>query len=275
MGTTFKIILYAKNETIAKAAAHRAFARIEALNKIMSDYLPTSELSQLSASAGSGRTVKLSKDLYRIIKKSQQWARRSDGVFDISIGPLSKLWRRAFRQQLLPPAEAIQQAQSLVNYRWIKCSWFFKKVRLKKKGMRLDLGGIAKGFAVDEAMKVLKKQGIKHALVEGGGDILVSKAPPNESGWEIVSVEHQTAFYLENQAIASSGARYQYLEVADKSYSHIIHPKTGYGVEKQNTVTVIAKTCTDADALASIASLMDQVRINKLKGSNRWEVYYF
>ena len=122
-------------------------------------------------------------------------------------------------------------------------------------------------------MKVLKNHGIQNALVEGGGDILVSNPPPGQMAWKIISEDKQQTFFLKNQAIASSGNNYQYLEWNGKKYSHLIHPKTGYGISDKKIVSVIANKCSDADALASICSLLSESSLQKFRKNKKWKIY--
>lgn len=272
MGTTFKVILYAKSKPIADTVSFKTFQRIAAVNQTMSDYLPNSEVSLFSNTAGSKKKRKVSKDLFHILKQSIKWSRKTKGNFDITVGPLTKLWRKAFRQQAFPDSIQIVQCKSLVNYKNLKTSCWSQKARLTKRGMRVDLGGIGKGYAIDEAMKIIKELGIKSALVEGGGDILVSNPPPNEKNWKIQSPFSDDLIFLKNQAIATSGDSYQYLEWKGKRFSHIINPKTGFGIENQKSISVIADNCTNADALASACSILNQKEIDKLDKSKKWKI---
>lgn len=279
MGTLFRIVLYAETQFSADSSANKAFQRINDLNNKLSDYLPDTELNLLSASSGSGKKVKVSKDLYRILRQSKRWSRWSGGAFDVSIGPLSKLWRRAFRQQEFPDSIMVANALAKVNYRWIKLYPLSRKVKLKKSGMRLDLGGIAKGYAIDEAMKILMEQGIKHALVDGGGDILFADPPPDDAtpvgrssadpAWILQTPDGDT-LRVAQTAVTTSGDTYRYLEHQGKRYSHIINPKTGYGVIGSAIITVMAPDCTTADALASTLSIIDRKKIKPWK--RKWKV---
>jgi thiamine biosynthesis lipoprotein len=258
MGTLFRIVCYAENEELVKAVANIAFNRIDSLNYIMSDYLPDSELNRLSRSSGKGGYVEVSNDLFTIIKLSYLWSIRTNGIFDISIGPFSQLWRRAGRKDILPTAHQIQNASESVGYRYIHIDSDKKSIYLEKPDMQLDLGGIAKGFAIDEIYGIFIQSGINHVLIDGGGDIRVGKAPPDKNGWKIVleNLEKgQHAFYLSNASIATSGDIYRYIQIDSIKYGHIIDPRTGYGSTIQRTVTVQAENCTDADVLASILSI--------------------
>ncbi|MDA0196876.1 MAG: FAD:protein FMN transferase [Bacteroidetes bacterium] len=269
MGTTFKIILYSEDSERAENASNEAFQRIDELNAIFSDYEEESEISQLSDLAGTGKKQRVSPDMWEILVLANEISKRSKGAFDITIGPLSKLWRRAIRQMEFPGMDKIEEARSKVNYRWLKLYKNTRAVLLKKEGMRLDAGGIAKGYAVDEAFKVLKSNGIDRALIDGGGDIYVGSPPPRRKGWNLAfltqgSENIDQTVQLTNQAIASSGDTYQFIEWEEKRYSHIIDPLTGLGVTDQKVINIIAPSCTLADALASAVSVMTEERSKKL-----------
>ena len=268
MGTLFQVILYAKDTVQGKQIAQRLFDRIDTLNAIFSDYLETSEINRLSASAGTGQKIKVSGEMWRLIAVSQKVSRKSKGAFDLSIGPLSKLWRRAFRQTQFPALAEIKTAKEKVNYRFIQRYSLTKKIRLTETGMRLDAGGIAKGFAVDECFKILRKAGISSALVAAGGDIRVGAAPPDKAAWIIASkglnAKGETLdveLSLEREAVSTSGDTYRYLEWEGQRYSHIIDPRTGLGIQHRQFSRLAGSRSTLADALATA--------INVLKAEDR------
>src|SRR5947207_11795670 len=184
MGTRFKIIVYVRTESIAKGAAKAAFQRIADLDDIMSDYRSTSELMRLCQKAGS-EPVHVSDDLFRVLEKSQEVAKLSDGAFDVTIGPVVRLWRKARKPHQLPDPKELAQARELVGYDKVRLDAKNRTVQLLKPGMRLDLGGIGKGYAADAALLVLKEHGIDQALVAASGDIAVSGPPPGTDGWTI------------------------------------------------------------------------------------------
>lgn len=247
MGVRARIVLYAEDEPAAQQAASAAFDRIAYLEDVMSDYRPTSELMRLCAKAG-GPPVHVSPELLFILTKSQDLAERSGGAFDVTVGPLVRLWRQARKSGVLPtPAERIA-ARRLVGWRKMRIDPKSSTVRLAVPGMRLDLGGIAKGYACDEAIRVLKEQGIESALVEMGGDIAVSRPPPGNDGWEI-EVAGKTMI-LSNEAISSSGDTEQFVEIGGKRYSHIVDPKTGLGLTSRIAVTVVAPAGWVSDGLS-------------------------
>lgn len=263
MGTEFRIVLYAAEEGLAKQAATAAFLRIDELNDIFSDYQEDSEVSKLSAAAGSGVKMPVSSEMWQVLRFSKRLSRKSDGAFDVTIGPLSKLWRRAFRRQAFPETPLITSATALVNFRYLKLYRKGHRAKLKRKDMRLDLGGIAKGYTVDAVYEVLLDHGIDQALVDGGGDIYAGAPPPGTSGWEVRFVragdaEEGSTLLLKNQAMASSGSTYRYLEWNGRRYSHIIDPRTGLGVTETAIINVIADNCMTADALASALSVLKE-----------------
>lgn len=267
MGTVFRLVLYAGSETQAQAAADRAFALVDSLNASMSDYLPESELNLLCATAGSGASVPVSDDLWAILKLADQYSRKTKGAFDVTIGPVTRLWRRARNLKELPDSGRVEAARILVGYQSLK----FKKgqkIELKRAGMRLDLGGIAQGYAADRCLELLRKNGIRKAMVDAGGDLALGDAPPGECGWSIALPEHRIeltsrqagkmpqTLRLANCGITTSGASYRFLEVEGKRYSHLVDPRTGWGLTHHTLVTVQAPNATSADAWATALSVM-------------------
>lgn len=254
MGTLFRLVLYSADSAQAGRAAEAAFARIDSLNATFSDYRAESELSRLGLLSDSLQDwIAVSPDMEKVLRQAQSVSARTDGAFDLTIGPLSRLWRRAFRQGEFPDSLALEAAREMVGHQKLEIHPEEPWVRLLRPGMRLDAGGIAKGFAVDEAMAVLRQHGLGAALVDGGGDLLAGEAPPGEKGWKIV-IAGDTVLAVCNRAVATSGDTYRYLEWQGRRYSHIIDPRTGLGVAHGKQVTVLAPSCTLADALASALS---------------------
>jgi thiamine biosynthesis lipoprotein len=271
MGVDFEVVLYAPDERQATRVIDAAMARIAALDKALSDYALDSELSKLSATSAVANTqaepvafpaVKLSDDLWTVLAFSQQLSERSDGAFDVTIGPLTKLWRRARRQKTLPERELFDPAKAAVGHEFLQLDQSAQTARLLKPNMRLDLGGIAKGYAADEALATVKRHGMSRALVRASGDIAAGDPPPGEVGW-LVGIapldpdEPPSRFVrLANRAVSTSGDSRQHLEIDGKRYSHIVDPRTGLGVVGRSSVTVIAPRSIAADSLATAASIL-------------------
>jgi thiamine biosynthesis lipoprotein len=262
MGTTFKIILYASDQEAADKASRAAFARVADLDGIMSDYKPASELMRLCAKAG-GDPVKVSDDLWTVLERAREVSKRSDGAFDVTVGPLVRLWRRARRTRELPDTDDLAKAKALVGYEKMTLDAKNHTVQLAKEGMKLDLGGIAKGYAADQALLVLKKNGLTRALVAAGGDIAVGDAPADADAWTVgiapvVDPESKPKKYLLliNAAVSTSGDAEQYVEIGGKRYSHIVDPKTGLGLVGRMTVTVVAPNGLWSDPLTKVVAVL-------------------
>ena len=263
MGVPFRIVLYASSANVASNAAEAAFARVSELNSILSDYESDSELSRLSRTSGSNQEVPLSDDLWRVLAKAQEASRKSDGAFDVTVGPLVQLWRKARRDRKLPPSERLEEAKARVGYTNVVLNPARKSARLLRPEMRLDVGGIGKGYALDEALKVLRSHGVARALVTGGGDMAAGDPPPEKKGWRIeiapldVTNAPPARFVLLRRAgLATSGDLFQRLEIDGKRYSHIVDPRTGLGLTDHSLVTIIASDCTTADALSKVVSVL-------------------
>jgi thiamine biosynthesis lipoprotein len=262
MGTRFKIILYAADESTAGRAADAAFERIATLDRIMSDYQPTSELMQLCQKAGGG-PVHLSEDLFLVLWRAQEVSRLSDGAFDVTVGPVVRLWRKARKTRHMPDPDLLAHARDLVGYQNVRLNKKDRTVQLLKAGMQLDLGGIAKGYAADAALVVLKQKGITRALVAAGGDLAMSGPPPDTAGWTIgiapledPDSQPRRALVLHDAAVSTSGDAEQFVEIGGKRYSHIVDPKTGLGLVGRLSATVVARDGLTADPLTKVVAVL-------------------
>lgn len=245
MGTLVRITIYAKDDS----AIQFAFARIAELDRELSDYRIDSELNIVCRTAHD-HPVRVSKDLYRVLEAAQKLAERSEGAFDVTIGPVTHLWRQG----------KLADRETLARVGWRNLVLSRGSVYLKIPGMQLDLGGIAKGFAADEALAVLKARGVTRALVAVSGDIAMGDAPPGKKGWTIRIEPGGRELVLKNAAVSTSGDTEQFLETGGVRYSHIIDPKTGLGLTTRIAVTVIARRGLDADPLATSLSVLGEMR---------------
>ncbi len=264
LGSTVSVTLYASSATEAEAGLLAAFAEVERLNGILSDYEPESELSRLSAASPTAEPVELSRELATVLRAAEGFSEKSEGAFDVTIGPLSTLWRRARRRREMPEAEALRTARAAVGHHHVKlCEVEGRTLAtLDVPGMRLDLGGIAKGYIADEVLRLLAARGLPRAMVNAGGDMALGDAPPNEKGWLIgiapleADAPPGTWIAAGKCGVATSGDAFQFVELEGVRYSHILDPKTGLGVVARSSVTVIAPRGIDADALASAVSVL-------------------
>lgn len=269
MGLPFRITLYARDEGTAKAAADAAFARISQLNSVFSDYDPDSELSQLSRT--SNRDVPVSPDFWNVLTRAQSMAERTDGGFDITVGPLVTLWRNARRKRELPSQSSIDEFRARVGWKMLILHPETHSARLTRDGMRLDCGSLAKGYAIDAAIKVLKVRGVQRALVGGSGDMAASEPPPGQEGWKIEAAPLDApnapsgeVVLLRNSAIATSGDMFQRLEINGVRYSHIVDPHTGVGLVDHSLVTILAPDCVTANSFSTAVSVVGPERGLKL-----------
>ena len=271
MGLPFRITLFAPDEAAGKSAADAAFARVEELNGVLSDYDEESELSRLSRTSGSGRAVRVGDDLWRVLERGQAMAERTDGAFDLTVGPLVNLWRRARRKGEMPSPELIVEMRARVGFRNVRLNADARTAELLLPEMRLDAGSIGKAYAVDAALAVLKGRGLTRALVGGSGDMAAGDAPPGLPGWriEVAALDAPGAppariVHLANRGIATSGDVFQRVEIGGKRYSHIVDPHTGLGLTDHSLVTVIAGDCFTANGYSTSASVLGPERGMKL-----------
>lgn len=255
MGTSFHLVLYTEDEPTARRASRAAFARIGALDGLLSDYNPESELMRLCDRAG-GPPVPVSDALFEVLTRAKAVYEQSDGAFDVTVAPVVRLWRRARRERKMPDAARRAEALALVGSNRMKLDPKAKTVELTQPGMKLDLGGLAKGYTADEALRVLKAHGITRALVAGAGDIVVGDPPPGREGWTIgiaplnpAKDEPRRYVSLSNSAVSTAGDAEQFVEIDGKRYAHIVDPRTGLGVVDRCSVTVFARDGLTTDSL--------------------------
>ncbi len=269
MGSPFNIVLYADTKQMADSAAQESFKLVDSINLVCSDYDSTSELYKLRYAAV-GIPIKVSPILFELIYIANKAYKDADGSFDITVGPLSRLWRSARRSQQFPTHAAINEARKRIGSNKVQIDSGAQTITFLHPNMQLDMGAIAKGYAADKVLALLQSHGITTALVDAGGDMVAFGMPPQKKGWTIgINVPGQQEKLLErklvlsNKAVATSGDAFQFMLHEGKKYGHIIDPRTGYGVTFQRNVTVVAPTATTADWLATACSILtlEQVKI--------------
>ncbi|MBL7130538.1 MAG: FAD:protein FMN transferase [Candidatus Omnitrophica bacterium] len=251
-------------------AAEIAFSEIERIEKIFSANIKDSAISHLNRTG----FLNTNFEVTSLIEKSGIFYGLTQGYFDITVAPLTKIWKEALIENKLPTKRKIRKKLALIGFKNIHIDKKNNSIKFKRKGMKIDLGGIAKGYAIDVAVKELKRKGIDSAIINAGGDIycLGSKFG---NPWKL-GLQHPrkkdkilTTLELKDLAIATSGDYEQYMEIGGKRYSHIINPKTGYPVENDIvSVTVVAKDAVTADAVATCIFLL-----GKEKGMKVFENY--
>lgn len=260
MGSPLNITLYATDSIKANQIATEAYKIADSLNVIYSDYLANSELNLLSATSGTNEFTKVSSALWDILNLSVKASMRSKGAFDITVGSIVKIWRKIRKEKVLLDENILKNTLQSVGYQSIILDSITHSVKLLQPKTQLDLGGIAKGYVAQVMVDFCKTKGIEKVLVDAGGDLAMASQvdKPWKIGVTIPNSEELISQYLvlQNQAVATSGNMYQYVEINGKRYSHIVNPKTGLGVTHQRNVTVIAPNGETADWLATACSVL-------------------
>ncbi len=280
MGVQFTISLYAPSQQVASQACQQAFERISEIETRLSNYQADSEVNQLCQSK---EHFKVSDDLWFVLKESVFYWELSKGAFDVSIGRITRLWRRARRQKEFPAISRIREERAFVGSQFIKLDAEQQAVTILKPGLLIDLGAIGKGYAADEAMKILASSGIRSAVINASGDVLFGDPPPGKKGWPAaignLSPDDPPIMLqpLANVALATSGDAYQYLEYRGRRYSHIVDPRTGIPVKGRGSVSVLSTSGLKADALASALSVLGPRKglelVGKLAGTESYIGY--
>lgn len=263
MGSPFTITLYSMDSAAAAGAAAAAFRRADTLNGLLSDYIDSSEINRLSATSGQGRFVTVSPALFDILWRSLEASRMSHGSYDITIGPVVRLWRTARKTKIFPQTDSLKAALQRTGYRYVHLDSLHRSVWLERPGMRLDVGGLGKGFVAQAALDLLRESGFPAAMVNAGGKIVVGQQVEGRQGWVIgINAPGEKEqlmpdlLLLKNMAVATSGDIYQYVEFNGRRYSHIVNPRTGIGLTRRRNVTAIAEDGTAADWLATACSIL-------------------
>ncbi len=266
MGTFARVIIVAPNSNIAQKAAADAFAAIEKVDNLMSDFKADSDIGIVNKEAFQ-REVQVSEDTFEVIQRSIGFSKLTDGTFDITVGPLMDLFRKSKETEIVPTQEEIENAKAKTGYEKLILNAASKTVRFTVEGMRLDLGGIAKGYGVDKAIEAIQKTGAIGALVDIGGNIRCFGIPAKGKKTWLVGIQDPNeaekknsglvmTLKITNESISTSGNYQQFVIIEGKRYSHIIDRKTGTGTAGLSSVTIITDNATDADALSTAVTVM-------------------
>jgi thiamine biosynthesis lipoprotein len=273
MGTIFSITLYATDASTANAAAEAAFRDIARMDQMMSDYNPDSELRQLCRQPV-GQPTHVSPELFDIIRESERVTKETGGAFDITVGPFVQAWRFARKNKTFPTPDDIARLRKSVGYQNLRLDARAQSVTLLVPNMQLDLGGIAKGYSADRALAIVRRMGIKSALVAASGDIAIGAAPPGKPGWDVgiqafddSPDQLSRTIFLHDAGISTSGDSEQYYEFKGIRYSHIIDPATGLGMTNRIQTTIIGPNATITDGLDTPTAIMGVKRALALVNS--------
>jgi thiamine biosynthesis lipoprotein len=268
MGTFAHIVAVAQNAGTAKNCIRAALEEIHKVDNLMSDYKSDSDISRVNREAYE-KPVQVSKSTFEVLQRSIGFSKMTDGAFDITVGPLVALFREAKETKVAPSEEQIAQAKSTVGFEKLKLDSENRTVQFSEKGMLLDLGGIAKGYAIDKSIEAAQRCGAVGAMVDIGGDVRCFGLPPKGRDHWLIGLQDPNSaiegmeggglrlvLKVINEAVATSGDYQQFVIIEGKRYSHIMNRRTGKSAESLSSVTIIADNATDADALATAVSVM-------------------
>lgn len=262
MGTYLMVTVYALDEAEGRQAIAAAIARVEEVEAATSHFRDTSDLSRLNRAAG-GPPIPISRHLWTVLRRSAEISEETGGALDVTVGPLMTLWRKTWRKGRMPSEADTAAAKALVDYKAVRLDPTEPRAQLLKAGMQLDLGAIAKGYAADQALAVLRERGIPAALVDLGGNVAAYGAPPGRAAW-LVGIRDPAnpdkilpkPIKLRDQGVATSGDYEQFALVAGRRYSHILDPRSGKPIEGMTSVTVVAPDGMTADGYSTALSVM-------------------
>ena len=265
MAMPVQITVWAESEDVAKTACKKAFHRVRELVAVFSDYDPSSEINRLLKGTV-GNPAKVSDELIDVLSFSERLSRKSQGAFDPTFGPVIHLWRQARKSQTLPDESAIKFTKQQSGFERLQINRSRREVTVLGDSMKLDFGGVAKGYIGDEVIRLLKIEGITRAKFRAGGDIVLGDAPPNLPGWriEFESGQRRTSFQLSNCGVSTSGDRYQFVEIEGTRYSHVVDPRTGVGITTGRKAFVVAASGMQSDALATAGCAMNDSEFQDL-----------
>jgi FAD:protein FMN transferase len=266
MGTFARIIAVAADEHQTRCCIEAGFNELNRIDAMMSDYKQDSELSKVNHEAFAG-PVKVSPELFEILEKSVTYSKLTNGAFDITVGPLVDLWHKAGETNTMPDNDALVSAKGRVGYEKLILDANVQTVRFAVDEMRLDLGAIAKGHAVDKAVEAMRRCGASGGMVDAGGDIRCFGMHANKEIWSIGLEDPRSAninetdsvsmvLKLENMAVTTSGDYRRFVTVGGKKVSHIIDASTAAGADKLSSDTIIAAKAIDADALSTAVNVL-------------------
>jgi len=268
MGTVVSITAVASNKDAAQAAVQAGFQEIKRLEQLLSTWRPDSDLSRVNSAAGE-RPVRVSEETFELVARSLEIAQMTEGGFNIAVGPAVEAWSVTERQQI-PSLRDLEQLQPLVDWRVIQLDAGERTIFLPRRGMRIDVGGIGKGYAADRAANVMKQVGGFGGVVALSGDIKTFGNLPEQGGFP-VGVRHPrregsllATITLKNEAISTAGDYERYFERDGVRYHHILDPVTLQPARECQSVTVVASDGTTADGLDTGLFVMGRERAMEL-----------
>jgi len=257
MGATFSVVAYGPDRVGLDGAVTAAFAEVHRIDRILSNYDPASEWSEVNRVAAV-RPVAVSHELFGLLTECARYSRESEGAFDITVGPLMKAWGFYRGEGSLPRAADLAEALGRIGYQHVRLDPATRTVRFDRPGVELDPGGIGKGYAVDRMAEILRSRGVSVALISGGGSSIYGMGAPPDTpqGWRVTirapGDPHRAAaeVFLKDMSLSTSGSYEKFFWAEGRRYSHIMDPRTGYPARGASSVSVMASRTIDSEALA-------------------------
>ena len=261
MGTVVENEANHPDLSIARQAVEASLERMVEVDRLMSIFRPDSEVSRANRLAAT-RPVPVGQATFGVLQEAQRIARMSRGAFDVTIHPLMQLWRSVTKENRIPSRGEMEAALASVAHADLSLDAAQRLVRFRQPGMGVDLGGIAKGYAVDAAAEALKRHGVNSGLIDAGGDLRVVGQNRQGGSWR-VGLRHPLApsrlllsILVEDEAVATSGNYFRYFTAAGRRYGHLLRPRTGTAADAPLSATVVAKSAMRADGLATAAMVV-------------------
>jgi thiamine biosynthesis lipoprotein len=257
MGATFSVVLYGPNQAAMNQAIDAAFDEAHRLDELLSNYRTASEWSRVNREAAS-QTVVVSPELFQLLSDCMEYSRRSEGTFDLTVGPLMRAWGFFGGSRHIPSGDELREARQVVGYRHVQLNARKRSVRFDHPGVEIDPGGVGKGYAVDRMIEILRARGFRNALVAASGSSIFGLgSPPDEArGWRIDVADawdqrkNAAQFFLKNMSLSTSGSYEKSFRAGGHRYSHIMDPRSGVPAEKAVQVTVMAPRSIDSEVWA-------------------------
>lgn len=256
LGSPFEMTVVAKDTVQANVYIDMAVAEVKRIENLISDWIPTTQISQVSKNAGI-QPVKVDKEVYDLVQRALKISQLTSGAFDVSYASMDKIWKFDGSMKAMPTPEAIKQSVARIGYQKIVLDAKAQTIYLKEKGMKLGLGGIGQGYIADKIKDLLLSKGCTSGIVNVSGDINAWGYQTTGKPWTVAIVNPMNkskvfaTFPLENSAVETSGSYEKFVVFDGKRYSHIIDPRTGYPAQGVVSVSVFAKQTEIADALAT------------------------
>ena len=272
MGTFARVVVVAENRSAGLNCIRAAMAEIHRVDDLMSDYKSDSDIGRVNEMAAEV-PVPVSESTFEVLQRSVEFSKLTGGAFDVTVGPLMDLFRQAKEEGIAPTPEQIAEARSKVGFEKLRLDSEDRTVQFAVEAMRLDLGGIAKGYAIDKAVEAARGSGALGGMVDIGGDIRCFGSPPEGREHWLIAVQDPNhavgqigrsglllTLKVTDVAVTTSGDYQQYVMIDGKRQSHIMNRQTGRSAEGLSSVTIIAGNATDADALATSVTVMGAER---------------